>query len=164
MEGKYFEGMDIPKARDTIELLEELVWLREATKVESKIPQLTFGLNAEKLLRNNHHLLLLRKIEELNLGVFESIVFLKALWDLLSHNAFLNVQNELSELVFSNSIRIRFIQSFLNGSNQLLKKDLVKIVNTDNTYHILLTLTQYAKELLSECGLIIDLINTNKEI
>jgi len=107
----------------------------------------------ENIIDSNESIPLLQKLIILNLCIQDTYLFLILVWKTLMGADEVNLERTAEGLVDHNSSKVRYIRTFLAGENQLLKKDLVEVVNNNFSNEIELKLTENALAILEQCEL-----------
>lgn len=137
---------------DSIGLLGEIRELMEK-RTKRKITLEQFVERIQELRITCQSLFLIKHLEALNIKVINAFIFLYIIWDTLSGVDAVDVGYITEEIFDDSSERIRYMQSINSKENELIRHDLVKIV--DNQFYdiVEISLTDKSLMLAQEAGL-----------
>jgi AAA+ superfamily predicted ATPase len=145
---------------DIFELLEKISLLTEKRK-ENKSS--TYGMFSEvnRLISKNIHFPIIKKINEMKLGVDDNYVFLYLIWKTISGRKSLDVASTTESIFDTATKRFNYMQKLIGGENQLVKLKLVEIEEARFFNDTEMKLTSQSLEIIKECGIHL-LKNKNK--
>ncbi len=137
---------------DILELLEYLWSLSEQLNSdEITLPELFTEL--DRLLKANKQLPLVKHVLTLKLDEVDAFMYLMVIWDSLHGKEGISIDQTLRDLIRRPSQRIRHIQSFHNGKNELIRQRLCALDEGNFLNDSELVLTDRSCELLQSYGL-----------
>jgi len=147
---------------DALEFIDHVWSLSEQLTMDEIKPnqlldEITCLLNANKKLELARHLL------SFQLEAENSYVYLMLIWNSLQARSGLDLDTTLKNICYRTSDRIRQMQSFANGQNQLIRNKLCTVVEGNYLGDCELVLTDHARGLLSKCNLNLKLRMMDKE-
>jgi len=147
---------------DALEFIDHIWSLSEQLEMDEIRPnqlmdEITCLLNANRKLELVRHLL------SFQLQAENSYVYLMLIWTSLQSRSGLDLDTTLKSISHRTSDRIRQMQSFANGQNQLIRNKLCTVVEGNYLGDCELVLTDRARGLLSKCNLNLKLRMVDKE-
>lgn len=141
---------DAPK--DIIELLDKIYMLGRQ-RDEDEISSTMFFAKVQELISNHLHFPLLKKIDDFNLCVDDSFLFLYLVWKIMSGQEVVNLERTVSGIFENGAQHIKYVQSILQSENDLICLNLIETVESDFHNNACVRLTDTACKLLTELGL-----------
>lgn len=141
---------DAPK--DIIELLDKIYMLgrqRDEDEISSKM----FFAKVQALISNHLHFPLLKKIDDFNLCVDDSFLFLYLVWKIMSGQDVVSLDRTVGHMFENSAQQIKYAQSILQSENDLICLNLIETVESDFYNNAGIRLTDTACKLLTELGL-----------
>lgn len=151
------QNKSIPELRDKkpftiIELLEKLNDLGDQRENDLITTSALFHI-VKSLLNEYRHFLLIKKIKQLKLDTADTYLLLYLIWRTLNGSETLDVGRTVEMIYNRASIRVSYAQNFLSGNNQLIKQNLIEVINTSFFNDNDMKLTDKSDEILTESGI-----------
>lgn len=108
---------------------------------------------ASELLLANKHMPVVKAILELKLKPDHNLIYIYILWNALDCNQETNASCLLNIIYTDAGSKIRVMQSLINGSNQLIKQDLIEACESLFSKDMELKLTQTSISLFKQFGI-----------
>ena len=116
------------------------------------ISTLELFVQAEEIISKNLHFPLIKSIDNLDLRITEKYLFLYLIWEALSGRETTGVTNAINEIFDNVSRRVSIVQDFLTGKSQLIKDNLIELVEGNFLNESEMRLTDKSIEMLKEFG------------
>lgn len=143
-------GEDAPK--DIIELLDKINTLGRQ-RDEDEISSTKFFLQVQALISNHLHFPLLKKLDDFNLSIEDSFLFLYLVWKIMSGQDVVSLDRTVGHMFENSAKQIKYAQSILQSENDLICLSLIETVESDFYNNAGIRLTDTACKLLTELGL-----------
>ena len=140
---------------DMLELLEHLWSLGEQLSAD-EIGLRELFAELERLLQANKQLPIVKHILTFKLDEVDAFVYLMVIWDSLHGKEGIAIDAILRDLINRPSQRIRHIQSFHTGVNDLIRHRLVALEDGSFLNDNEVVLTDHSRELLKSFGLVVN--------
>lgn len=140
------------KFDNLLDLLEEIETIAQHTE-QYIIPQDRIYQRIQDIISNNLRFPLLQKINEMNLNLPDTFLYLYLLWKTLNGHESFFISMIIDMLFESSSKRIQYIQKLIANDNDLLKLKLLEIEPAKFFNDTEVRLTDYAVELLKLEGI-----------
>lgn len=142
----------MPAEMDIVTLLERIYHLGKE-RDEDKITTDELLVQTEEFITENKHLPLIKKISDYNYETEDVHLYLYLIWKTLSGNETSYVGRALEGIFDYAPERIRYMEGMINGTNRLIKDDLVEIVEAYFFNDTEMKLTDKSLDTLNECGI-----------
>lgn len=143
-------GEDAPK--DIIELLDKINMLGRQ-RDEDEISSTKFFLQVQALISNHLHFPLLKKLDDFNLSIEDSFLFLYLVWKIMSGQEVVSLDRTVGHMFENSAKQIKYAQSILQSENDLICLNLIETVESDFYNNAGIRLSDTACKLLTELGL-----------
>ncbi len=141
------------KADCFIDLLERIMGM-ENDLSDGKVTVSSFMNSLLDLLNKNTHFPILHEMDKKEMTVIDAYVFLRLVWEVLNGFNTLEVESVIRDIFArQSSKRIKYLQSFLTGSNLLQKMGFVKLRQSRFLNEAEIELDDTATEILTGMGL-----------
>lgn len=140
---------------DMLELLEHLWSLGEQLNAD-EIGLHELFAELERLLQTNKQLPRVKHILTFKLDEFDAFMYLMVIWDSLHGKEGIAIDAILRDLIRKPSQRIRHVQSFHTGENDLIRHRLVTLEEGSFLNDNEVVLTDHSRELLKSFGLVVN--------
>ena len=138
--------------KDVFELLEEIDAMLDG-RLKEELTSSALVDKTQDIIARNLHFPLISKIGELKLEVSNAFIFLYMVWRTLSVRESCDLSYILEGLYENTSERVACMQGIILGENQLVKQDLVEIIEAMFFNQTEIKLTESSLKLLRECDL-----------
>ena len=142
----------LESSKDVFELIEAIQKLGEL-RVEHKISTETFFSESKELIATNLHLPLINRINDFNLCIEDTIVYIYQIWFSFIGFEHLNILNTCDIIFDSPSKNFNFIQKLLANENSLIVQNLTEIEEDNFFSNARMRLTEYSVKMLQEYGI-----------
>ncbi len=137
---------------DVIELLVKIHKLGEQRE-EDEIGTSVLYYQTIILMENNLHHSLIKMVDDFKFNVDENYVFLYLIWKTLNGRESVDL-DRITNTIFENpSSRIKYIQKIISNDNELMRQNLIEIVETKFLNETEIKLTEKSCKLIENCGL-----------
>lgn len=137
---------------DVLELLEKIANMVEKRENGEISTSELFKLS-EALLHSNQHFPLIKKIVEHKLDLANSYFYCYLIWKVLTGNKTIDIGISVKEIYDSDPKRVCYIQNLLAKENQLLKNNLIELLETNFFNDAEIQLSEKSLKMLNEVGL-----------
>ncbi len=148
------------KINDVVELLEKIYQMGVQRNIEEISSNELFAKTG-KLISTNLHFPLIKKINQLQLEIEDSYVYLYLIWKSLSGHNTTGIGRAMESIFDKATERVHYMQKFALDENVLIQNNLVETVDAHFFNDTEMRLTERSKDLLNECG--IKLFHTRKK-
>jgi len=137
---------------DVIELLVKIHKLGEQRE-EDEIGTSVLYYQTIILIENNLHHSLIKMVDDFKFNIDENYVFLYLIWKTLNGIESVDL-DRITNTIFENpSSRIKYVQKIISSENELIRHNLIEIVETKFLNDIEIKLTEKSCKLIENCGL-----------
>ena len=143
-------GEDAPK--DIIELLDKINMLGRQ-RDEDEISSTKFFIQVQALISNHLHFPLLKKLDDFDLSIEDSFLFLYLVWKIMSGQDVVSLDRTVGHMFENSAKQIKYAQSILQSENDLICLNLIETVESDFYNNAGIRLSDTACKLLTELGL-----------
>lgn len=140
------------KIDDIVYLLEKLYNIGEQ-RDDEEISTYDLLRQTRDIISENHHFPLIKKIQQLNLSIQNAYLYLYVIWKTLSGSESEDIGRMLEAIFENPTKRVNIMQAFLTGKNELIKTNLLEIIEAKFFNDSEIKLTDYSHSLLKECGI-----------
>lgn len=140
------------KISDIFELLEKLykIGLR---RDKDEISTEELFKQSKEFISSNLHFPLIQKINQKNLNISESYLYLHLIWKTITGNESIDVGRVFENIYDNTTRRMNYTMKFLSGENTLIKYDLIEVVEARFFGDSEMKLTNYSQSILKDCGI-----------
>lgn len=149
------------KITDVFDLLQKLYLFGEQ-RDDEEISTLELFLKCKELISKNLHFPLLKKVNLFKLKTEDSYLYFYLIWKTILGKESIDIGKALETIYDNATTRVNYIQKFLHGDNELIKNQLVEIVEAQFFNDTEVKLSEKSKSLLSECEIKL-FMNTKKK-
>jgi AAA+ superfamily predicted ATPase len=150
------------KIIDIFNLLQKLYNFGEQRDDEEISTSKFFTLSKE-LIASNLHFPLIGKIEMFKLDIEDAYLYYYLIWKTILGKQSVDVGRCLEAMYDNATTRVNYMQKFLNGDNELLKNQLVEILEAQFFNDTEIKLSEKSNNLLNECEIKLFLNNKKKD-
>lgn len=150
------------KITDVFDLLQKLYLFGEQ-RDDEEISTLELFLKCKELISKNLHFPLLKKVNLFKLKTEDSYLYFYLIWKTILGKQSVDI-GRCIEAMFDNATkRVNYMQKFLHGENELLKNQLVEIIEAQFFNDTEIKLSEKSKSLLNECEIKLFLNSKKKD-
>lgn len=139
-----------PKITDVFELLEKIYNLGEQRNV-TEITTRKLLEQASELIAAHLDFPLIKRIMQFKLSMSDVILYLYLIWKTIMGRRSVSISTALEGIFDNVTVRVNYMQKILSNDNELIKNNLIKIIETHFFNDTEMKLTDYSKDLLKEC-------------
>ena len=139
-----------PKITDIFELLEKIYNLGEQRNV-TEITTRKLLEQASDLIAAHLDFPLIKRIMQFKLSMSDLILYLYLIWKTIMGRRSVSISTALEGIFDNVTVRVNYMQKILSNDNELIKNNLIKIIETHFFNDTEMKLTDYSKDLLKEC-------------
>lgn len=138
--------------KDIYELLEE-IYNFGLQRDEGEISTAELMLKTQNILAGNKDFEIINKVVSFQFGMFDNYLLLYLIWKTVSGNETTDLTKALEGIYDASARRVRCMQELISGNNDLIKGDLIEIVEGGFLNDSNLKLTTRSLNLLDQCGI-----------
>ena len=157
-----FPNLTEKKYEQTIDFVEAIFELTDNDE-DKMFSWIMLLKKIEKLINKNKHLPLVKKLNKFKIDIKTQYVYYNLIWRTLIGNNNLSLVDIINDLKMHNSMKVRFMQVFVNAEkNKLLKFDLIGLYKNDFINEVNIYLTDKSVRILEkeEIKLLLDVKKT----
>ncbi len=139
-----------PKITDVFELLEKIYHLGEQRNT-TEITTRKLLEQASELIAAHLDFPLIKRIMQFKLSMSDVILYLYLIWKTIMGRRSVSISIALEGIFDNVTVRVNYMQKILSNDNELIKNNLIKIIETHFFNDTEMKLTDYSKDLLKEC-------------
>ena len=139
-----------PKITDVFELLEKIYNLGEQRNT-TEITTRELLEQASELIAAHLDFPLIKRIMQFKLSMSDVILYLYLIWKTIVGRRSVSISIALEGIFDNVTVRVNYMQKILSNDNELIKNNLIKIIETHFFNDTEMKLTDYSKDLLKEC-------------
>jgi len=138
--------------KDIFDLLNQ-VCVMYHEQIDRDVPAMDMFRDFEEMLRSNSHFTLVSKVLAMKLDYVDAFIYLNLVWATLNGKSSIELEDIARPLVPVTAARVRFIQQFMHGENQLIADDLCTLKEDSFFNEAELALTSHSFDIMASCGL-----------
>ncbi len=139
-------------ANDIIELLEKIYELG-LQRDEDEISTESFFDQIMILIKNNLHYPLIKIADDFNFDIEDTYLYLYLIWKTLNGYESVDIERTTSGIFENRTRKIKYIQKIISSENDLIRHNLIEIIETRFHNDIEIKLTEKSCKLIEDCGL-----------
>ena len=120
---------------------------------EDEISSTKFFIQVQALISNHLHFPLLKKLDDFNLSIEDSFLFLYLVWKIMSGQEVVSLDRTVGHMFENSARQIKYAQSILQSENDLICLNLIETVESDFYNNAGIRLSDTVCKLLTELGL-----------
>lgn len=151
-DGKKLEPKKVNLDSDIYQILENIADIWDQVDDNELIANEAID-QVKNIIISYPHIPLFKKLSTLDLYIQDAFLFLFLIWRKLNNEELVNLDRATEGIIERGSNKIRYIRGFLDSENQLIKKDLVELLEAQFTSNTEIKLTDKSLGVLEECGL-----------
>lgn len=151
-DGKKLEPKKVNLDSDVYQILEDIADIWDQVDDNELIANEAID-QVKNIIISYPHIPLFKKLSTLDLYIQDAFLFLFLIWRKLNNEELVNLDRATEGIIERGSNKIRYIRGFLDSENQLIKKDLVELLEAQFTSNTEIKLTDKSLGVLEECGL-----------
>lgn len=138
---------------DNIFYLLEKIYNLADQREDEEISTYELEIHTQEIISANSHFPLIKRIQQFDLCILDTYIYIYLIWKTLTGSESTDIGRMVEEIQDNPTKRVNFMQKFLTGENELIKKNLVEIVEAQffNDTEIKLNDTSYS--LLKDCDI-----------
>ncbi|MFO8022046.1 MAG: ATP-binding protein [Perlabentimonas sp.] len=138
---------------DNIFYLLEKIYNLADQREDEEISTYELEIQSQEIISANSHFPLIKRIQQFDLCILDTYIYIYLIWKTLTGSESTDIGRMVEEIQDNPTKRVNFMQKFLTGENELIKKNLVEIVEAQffNDTEIKLNDTSYS--LLKDCDI-----------
>lgn len=152
LQNKPMPKIETDNTDDILAILEKLHSLGKQRNV-GMISTSELFRQAEEIISSNHHFPLIKLIDNFDYLSTENYLYLYLIWETLSGHESIDMNNAMRVIFDNVSRRVRFVQDFMAGKNDLIRDNLIELIEGGFLNDIEMSLTEKSINILKENGI-----------
>ncbi len=160
--GKPIPELKIDAFSDFLQILEHIASLCDEVEEET-MQYSTMLSDVERILEGTRKFTMVKRVLDLKLSKQDIVVYFYTMWRAVLGDDEVDIGRFLEDIITLNLARARYLQTFVSGTNALLRYDLVKIQEDNFANSIDITLSSTSLQYIKEEGLTVIQQNNKKK-